>query len=205
MPDQARRRLEILERTRLHDGFYKFDRLRLRHERFDGSWTPPLTRELLVQRTAVAVLPYDPKREAVVLVEQFRTGCIDHPGEPWLLEAPAGLIDRDEPAEAVARREVHEETGLKVGRLAFACQYHSSPGGTSERVSVFVAEVSAPEAGGTYGVVHEHEDIRTHVVPLATAFDWVAAGRIIAASGLVPLLWLQLHRDRVDAAWSQAP
>ena len=198
------RRVEILERSRIHDGFYKFDRLRLRHERFDGTWTPPLARELLVQRRAVAVLPYDPVREVVVLVEQFRTGCIDLPGAPWLIEAPAGLIDRDETPEQVARREVREETGLAVKHLTFACQYHASPGGTSERVSVFVAEVSAPEAGGTFGVAHEHEDIRTHLVPLATAFAWAAEGRIVAANGLVPLLWLQVHRDRLRDAWSAA-
>lgn len=200
----GRARLEILERTRVHDGFYKLDRLSLRHERFDGSWTPPLRRELLVQRAAVVVLPFDPRRELVVLVEQFRTGCIDLPGEPWLIEAPAGLIDRDETPEQVARREVLEETGLAVGRLAFACEYHSSPGGTSERVAVFVAEVTAPDAAGTFGVEHEHEDIRTHLVPLATAFVWAESGRVIAASGLVPLLWLRIHGDRLRAEWRDA-
>lgn len=197
--------MEILARERLHDGFYRLDRLRLRHERFDGAWTPPLVRELLVQRAAVAVLPFDPTRELVVLVEQFRAGCLDLPGEPWLLEAVAGLTDGDETAEAVARRELREETGLEAGRLIHACDYHSSPGGTSERVRVFVAEVVAPAAGGIFGLPHEHEDIRTHVVPLATALGWVDDGRIVAASGLVPLLWLRAHLDRVRAAWVGDP
>lgn len=200
-PPPGSRRVEILSRERVHDGFYRLDRIRLRHERFDGSWTPPLVRELLVQRAAVAVLPYDPWRELVVLVEQFRTGCLDHPGEPWLIEAPAGLIDRAETAEAVARREVREETGLAVGRLWPLGCYHASPGGTSERVAVFVAEVEAPEAGGTFGMAHEHEDIRTHVVPVATAFAWAEEGRVIAANALIPLLWLRVHRERIRAAW----
>ena len=197
----GRRRLEILERRRLHDGFYQLDRLVLRHERFDGDWTPPVTRELLVQRAAVAVLPYDPRREVVVLVEQFRTGCIDLPGEPWLLEGVAGLNEAGETPEQVARREVLEETGLVVGRIAAAGQYHSSPGGTSERVAVFVAEVEAPVEGGIFGLAGEHEDIRTHIVPVAEAFAMGDDGRIIAANGLMPLLWLRVHHARLRAEW----
>lgn len=203
-PPQAAPRVEILDRQRLHDGFFKLDRLRLRHVRFDGAWTPPLLRELFIQRAAVAVLPYDPARDAVVLVEQFRPGCIDYPGDPWLLEAPAGLVETGETPEAVARREVREETGLAVRRVAPLGQYHASPGGTSERVSAFIAEVAAPAAGGTFGVEHEHEDIRTHIVPAETAFAWMEDGRIIAANALIPLLWLRIHRERLVAEWRSA-
>jgi ADP-ribose pyrophosphatase len=198
------RRVEILERERLHDGFFKLDRLKLRHERFDGGWTPPLHRELFIQRSAVVALPYDPLQDRVVLVEQFRTGCLEHPGEPWLIEAPAGLIDTEETPEQVARREVREETGLEVGRIVPACVYHSTPGGTSERVHTFVAEVEAPAAGGVFGLPQEHEDIRTLVLTAEEAFAWVESGRIIAANGLIPLLWLRLHRDRLRAEWRRA-
>ena len=175
----------------------------LTHERFLGGWTGSLRRELLVQRPAVAVLPYDAMQDLVVLVEQFRVGCIDHPGEPWLVEAVAGLVEEGEPAPAVAAREVREETGLAIGRLEFACRYHASPGGTSEQVDVFVAEVRAA-GGGVFGVAREDEDIRTHVLPAVEAFAMVADGRIIAANSVIPLLWLQLHRDRLRAEWRRA-
>ena len=89
--DPPTRRVRILERRRVHDGFYKFDALQLQHERFDGGWTGPLRRELLVQRAAVAVLPYDPEQDLVVLVEQFRTGCVDLPGEQALSSAEGGV------------------------------------------------------------------------------------------------------------------
>lgn len=200
--DLPTRRVRILERRRVHDGFYKFDALQLQHERFDGGWTGPLRRELLVQRTAVAVLPYDPGQDLVVLVEQFRTGCVDLPGEPWLIEAVAGLVEPGETPEQVAAREVREETGLAIGRLASVCQYHASPGGTSERVQVFVAEIRAA-AGGVFGVAHEDEDIRTHVLPAEQAFAMVADGRIIAANGVIPILWLQLHRDWLRREWAK--
>ena len=150
----------------------------------------------------MAVLPYDPMQDLVVLVEQFRTGCVDQPGEPWLVEAVAGL---GEPAAAVAAREVEEETGLAIGRTEFVCRYHASPGGTSEQVDVFVAEVDAGAGGGgVFGMAHEDEDIRTLVLPATEAFAMVADGRIIAANSIIPLLWLQLHRDRLRAEWRRA-
>jgi ADP-ribose pyrophosphatase len=160
-------------------------------------------RELLVQRAAVAVLPYDPEQDHVVLVEQFRTGCIDLPGEPWLIEAVAGLVEPGETPEQVAAREVREETGLAIGRLEFACRYHASPGGTSEQVQVYVAEIQAGAAGGVFGVAHEDEDIRTHVLPAERAFAMVSDGRIIAANGVIPILWLQLHRERLRREWGR--
>ena len=197
-------RYAVLARERVHDGFYGLDVLTVRHERFTGGWTGPLRRELLVQRPAVAVLPYDPRRDVVVLVEQFRAGCVDQPGEPWLVEAVAGLVEPGEPPETVAAREVFEETGLALGRTEFVCRYHASPGGTSEQVAVYVGEVEAPATGGTFGVADEDEDIRTLVVPAEEAFAMVADGRIIAANSVIPLLWLQLHRARLRAEWGPA-
>ncbi|MCS6778775.1 MAG: NUDIX domain-containing protein [Geminicoccaceae bacterium] len=194
----------MLERRRVHQGFYGFDLIRLRHRRFDGGWTSPLHRELLVQRDAVAVLPWDPDRDCVLLVEQFRVGALDSPDGAWLLEAPAGLLEAEETPERCARRELLEECGLEAGRIEPALRYRSSPGGTTETVHVFVAEASLDRAGGLFGAAHEHEDIRAHVLSSEEAFARVRAGRITATTGVVPLLWLELHRDRLRALWRPA-
>ncbi len=193
--------VEILARTRLHDGFYKFDLLELRHRRFDGSWSPRLRREVLVQRDAVAVLPWDPDAERVLLVEQFRAGAYGAGESGWLLEAPAGLLEPGESPEACARRELHEECGLTAQRLEPALVYRSSPGGTTERVTVFIAEVQLPEQGGLFGAPSEHEDIRTHLLATEEAFARLRAGMITASTGVIPLLWLELNRERLKAQW----
>lgn len=188
----------------LHEGFYGLDRLVLRHRRFDGGWTRPLRRELLRQRDAVAVLPYDPHSDRVLLVEQFRVGALAAAGGAWLLEAPAGLLEPGESVEACARRELREECGLEAGRLVTALAYRSSPGGTSELVTVLVAEAALDGVAGVFGAAHEDEDIRVHVMAAEEAFALVRAGRICATTGLVPLLWLELERTRLRAAWRPA-
>jgi ADP-ribose pyrophosphatase len=198
----SQRRVEIVERKRVYDGFFKLDVARVRHELFRGGMSPELKREVFVQRQAVAVLPYDPRTDRVVLVEQFRAGTIDWGGEPWLLEAVAGILDKDgEAVEAAAKREVKEECGLELGRLDFAGLYASSPGGTTERVHTFVGEVTAPESGGVHGLASEHEDIRLTVVPAEEAFAMFRAGRIVAADTIVPLQHLMLHHDRLRREW----
>ena len=124
--------IEIQEREQCFKGFYKVDRLRLRHRQFAGGMGPLLTRELFVRHDAVCVLPYDPQRDEVVLIEQFRVGAMDAGVNPWLMELVAGLIDKDEEPEEVARREAVEEAGLTLGALWPIAQYLPSPGGSNE-------------------------------------------------------------------------
>jgi len=197
-----RRHFEILERHRIYEGFYRFERLTVRHERFAGGWTPPLGRERLVQPDAVAVLPYDPRRDLVVLIEQFRVGALEAAEGPWLLEAVAGIVEPGETPEQVARRELVEEAGLVAGRLEHAGAYRSSPGGTTERVEVFVAEVEAPETPGVFGRADEHEDIRTRPMPAPEAFERRRRGEIVAATAVVPLLYLEARRPALRRLWA---
>ncbi len=203
----AERRFEIVARERVYDGFLKLDTLKLRHERFDGAWTPVLNRELVTQRRAAAVLPYDPRSDRVVLIEQFRPGAIgeqdhDDAGGPWLIEVVAGLREQGEEAETVARRECVEECGLELGRVEFACRFRSSPGVTSEIVDVYVGEVEAPDEGGHFGEDHEHEDIRRFTLPAEDAIAMVADARITVITAVTSLQYLAIHRDRLRQQWT---
>ena len=196
-------RLAVLARTVAYDGYFKIIRYRLRHGRFAGGMSPELTREVFERGHAVAVLPFDPERGEVVLVEQFRIGCVGIVDDPWLLEPVAGIIEPGESAPEVARREAVEEAGLELLDLVPACTYFASPGGSTETCQVFIGRVDAASAGGLFGRTDEGEDIRVHVVPLATALEWLGDGRIHAATTVVALQWLALHRAGLEQRWGR--
>ncbi len=194
--------VEVVEREECFRGFYKLDRLHLRHRLFAGGMGKLINRELFVRHDAVCVLPYDPRRDEVVLIEQFRVGALDKSRNPWLLELVAGLIDKDEQPEEVARREAMEEAGLTLGALWPLSVYYPSPGGSDERVHLFVGRCDSVGAGGIHGLEEEGEDIRVHVLPFEDALARVRDGRIDNAASIMALQWLALNRDEVRGLWT---
>ncbi|MBB2495327.1 NUDIX domain-containing protein [Aquipseudomonas ullengensis] len=194
--------VEIIQRESCFRGFYKLDRLHLRHRQFSGEMGPQLSRELFVRHDAVCVLPYDPQRDCVVLIEQFRVGAMEKTANPWLLELVAGLIDKDEEPDEVARREAIEEANLTLGALWPITTYFPSPGGSDERVYLYVARCDSQGAGGVHGLAEEGEDIRVHVWPLEDALQAVKDGRINNAASIIALQWLALNRTEVRGLWS---
>lgn len=193
---------DVLERREVYRGFFRLEVLKLTHRLFGGGRSPTVTREVFHQRRAVTVLPYDPVRDEVMLIEQFRAGALHVCDTPWILEAPAGMVEPGETMEAVARREVLEECGVTLGRLDYAHDYLSSPGCTTERVSVFIGEATGPLEGGIHGRPEEAEDIRARAFPVDEAFGLVRSGRITAITGIVTLQHLMLERDRLRREWA---
>ncbi|WP_029006992.1 NUDIX domain-containing protein [Azospirillum halopraeferens] len=196
--------VDILESTTVHDGFLKVDVYRMRHRRFDGTWTPPLAREVCDRGHAVGILLYDPDRDAVVLIEQFRTGAAASGLNPWLTEVVAGMIDRDESAEAVARREAFEEAGCTVREIESICDYFSSPGAFTEYVSVFCGRVDSTGLAATGGLAEEHEDIRVKVVTADEAIRLLDENKLNNSVTVIALAWFARHRDRLRAVWTVA-
>jgi ADP-ribose pyrophosphatase len=197
-------RVEILDRTVVFEGHFQMVRYRLRHWQFAGGLGPELVRELFVRGHAVAVLPYDPLRDEVALIEQFRVGALETDWDPWLLETVAGIIEAGESPQAVARREALEEAGLEVLDLAPVCSCFMSPGGSSEIVHVFVGRVDATAAGGIFGLPDEGEDIKVHVLPFAQALALLDEGRLRVAHTLLALQWLARHHEALRARWRRA-
>ena len=193
--------VEVLQRETCFKGFYRLDRLQLRHRQFAGGMGPQLSRELFVRHDAVCVLPYDPQRDSVVLIEQFRVGAMDKSSNPWLLELVAGLIDKDEQPEEVARREAVEEADLELTALWPITQYYPSPGGSDERVHLYIGRCDSEGAGGVHGLAEEGEDIRVHVLGFDEALATMRAGQLDNAASIIALQWLALNRDEVRRAW----
>lgn len=199
----AKNDVEIIARETLYSGFFSMDLYRFRHRLFNGEMSGEIRREIFERGHAAVLLPFDPVRDEVVLVEQIRIAAYDVSESPWLLEMVAGMIEEGETVEDVARREALEEAGLVVGRTKPVLSYLASPGGTSERLSIMVGEVDATTAEGIHGLADENEDIRVHVVSREQAYQWVEEGKIDNAASVIALQWLQLHYQTLRHEWKK--
>ena len=195
--------VEIIARETLYRGFFSLDLYRFRHRLFNGEMSGEVRREIFERGHAAVLLPFDPVRDEVVLVEQIRIAAFDTSESPWLLEMVAGMIEEGESVEDVVRREAVEEAGLNVGRIKPVLSYLASPGGTSERLSIMVGEVDATTAKGIHGLADENEDIRVHVVSREQAYRWVEEGKIDNAASVIALQWLQLHYHNLRNEWTK--
>lgn len=195
--------VEIESHTICFQGFFRIEKYRLRHALFKGGMSETMSRELFERGQAVAVLPYDPVLDRVVLIEQFRIGALNDPQGPWLTEIVAGMMAEGETPEAVARREAEEEAGCVIGELLPICRFYPSPGGCSESAVLFCGRVDASSVGGIYGLAHEHEDIRVFTAGFSEAMEWIDGGRINSAAPIMALQWLALNKDKVRAAWQR--
>ena len=192
---------EIIKREECFKGFYQLDRVHLRHELFAGGMSREISREVFVRHDAVCVLPYDPQRDEVVLIEQFRVGAMGKAQTPWLIELVAGLIDKVEEPEEVARREGEEEAGLTFSSLWPITRYFPSPGGSTEFVHLYLGRCNTVGVGGLHGLEEEAEDIRVTVWAYEDALQAVRDGRISNAASIIALQWLALNRAEVRGLW----
>src|SRR5829696_2667315 len=197
--------VEVRETPAGYSGFFRLDVHRLRHRRFDGRMSEVITREVLERGNAVAVLPYDPRRDEVLLIRQFLPGAYfgSHPPRP--LQIIAGMVGAGESEEDVARREAVEEAACRIGRLERAYAFLPTPGGSSERVVVFCAEADLASVGGVHGLAEEHEDIRVEVLPATEAIRLLDVGVIEAGPAVVGLAWFARHHERIRREWLASP
>lgn len=182
-------------------GYFQIQEFTLEHEKYEGGWTAKFTREIFERGSAVAVVPYDPVNDTVVLIEQFRAGCLGTQERPWLKEIVAGIIEEGESQQEVAERETMEEAGCRIEALEKITQYYVSPGGTTEQCALYCAKINSTGVGGVFGLEHEQEDILVEVVSLDQAAQWVQRGIINSAASIIAIQWLVMNRDDLRARW----
>ncbi|MBC8209575.1 MAG: NUDIX domain-containing protein [Gammaproteobacteria bacterium] len=185
----------------VYQGYFRIEKYSLQHELYAGGWSETFQREIFERGSAVAVLPYDPLHDKVILIEQFRAGAIGTQQTPWLKEIVAGIIDPGESHREVAERETMEEAGCRILRLEKISQYYVSPGGTTEQCVLFCGQVDSEGVGGVFGLDHEFEDILVETVDLEQARRWLQDGTINSAASIIGLQWLLLNRDRLRQEW----
>jgi len=183
----------------LCEKYFKLDEFSVSHELYGGGFSPVFTRELFERGSVVAVLPYDPERRKVVLIEQFRVGAaaVADADGPWLIESVAGVIDAGESTQDVAIREAEEEAGCHIRQLYLIGHYYVSPGGTSEHCTSYCGLIDSNGLGGIHGLAEENEDIRVMVVDAEEAFGWVREGKIRSSATIIALQWLELNESQI--------
>jgi ADP-ribose pyrophosphatase len=187
-------------------GRYALQVVSFRNRRFDGAMSEPRRWELWRRGRAAAVLPYDPERDMVVLIEQFRLPAFAAGLEPVMVEIAAGMIDGDETPEATILRESQEEMGLHVESLVRVGGFLLTPGGCDEHCTIFAGRVRLGEIGpggaiGHGGLASEQEDIAVRAVPADEAIEKAVAGAYPNSVATIALLWLGLRRGWLREQW----
>lgn len=189
--------VEVSGRETLFRGYGTLYELTYRHRRFDRSWSPVLSRELYDPGDSVIVLPVDPDRAEVLLIEQLRPAPLLRGDPPVMLECVAGRGEKGETPEASAIRECREEAGQDLTRAQIILQCYPTPGAVAERFTFVLGRTETAHAGGLHGADHEQEDIRAFAAPLDTLPEALAAGAFANAPTVIAMQWLTLNRDRL--------
>ena len=191
--------VEIIERRRLYADYFALDEIDLKHTRFSAGMSAQVTRAVFMAADAALVLPYDPKHDTVLLVEQMRVGPLGRGDRTlWQFEPIAGRLDPGETPQDAARRETMEEANLQLGDLLPVAEAYCSPGTSSEFHYIFVGLADLQEhVAGLGGLVGEDEDIRSRILSFDALIDM--CDRLEAANAPLALAayWLARHRDRL--------
>ena len=192
---------ELVERIVAFQGYFRVARYLFRHSLYQGGRSGEVNREVFERGQAAAVLPYDPIRDEVVLIRQFRAGTFAAGRHPWCWEIVAGMIEEGETPQDVARREAAEEAAVKILDLVPLYSLVLSPGACSETCNIFLGRIDAAGVGGIHGLASENEDILVQAMPFADARALLACDEIDNSAAVIALQWLALHREEVRERW----
>lgn len=186
-------RVKVHTRHRILDGFFKVDEVKLQYEKFDGSMTPVITRLNFERGDSVAAVVLNTDTRKIILVNQFKYPSYEK-GPGWITEVVAGMVGDGESPESAIEREILEESGYRTVRLEHISTFYVSPGGSSERIILFYAEVSdSSRSAPGGGLVSEQEDIKLIEIPLSNIGEILASKSIEDAKSIIGLMWLQAH------------
>jgi ADP-ribose pyrophosphatase len=194
--------IEVIAAEPVYSRHLHIQLVRFRHRLFAEGWSGECTFDVVRRGAACAILLYDPDRDSVVLIEQFRLGALLAGTSPWQLEPVGGMLDGTETPAAAAIRETYEESGLAlIGEPLPICRYLPSPSASDEYLYLFCGQVNASAAVGLHGLAEDHEHIRVVVKPVTEIERLVDLGAVESCHTLVSLQWLLRHRSRLRRLW----
>ena len=202
--------VNLIKKEIAFSGYFQVVLYHLKHRLFEGGWGQEIKREVFERGHAASALLYDPEKDKLVFIEQFRVGAyaaLSSPWydgksmSPWLIEVVAGIIEDGETPEGVIRRECIEEAGCEIIEMMPICQYLVTPGGSSETVFAFCGRVKSCDSMGIHGVAEEGENIRVFAIDAMKVFKMLEQGEIKNSMTIIPLQWFSLNRDLVRRRW----
>jgi ADP-ribose pyrophosphatase len=200
-PNPPNETVELVRQEVAFQGYFRVGRYFFRHGLHQGGMSGVISREVFERGQAGAVLIYDPKRDEVVLIRQFRAGAYVAGHHPFTWETVAGIIEDGETADTMIRREAVEEAGLAITDVWPMHDIMLTPGACSEACRLFLGRADTANAGGIFGLESEGENILVKVLPFAQAYAMLERDEIDNAVTVVALQWLALNRDKVRARW----
>ncbi|WP_170162669.1 NUDIX domain-containing protein [Pacificibacter maritimus] len=191
--------VKVTGRQMPYSKFFGLEDIQFSHPKYTGGYSDTVDRATFVMADAVTVLPYDPKRQRVLVVEQFRAApYVRGDQKPWILEPIAGRIDPGETPESTAHREAIEEANITFSKLHCVSGYYPSPGAATEYIWSYVGIADLPDdCVGVSGLETEDEDIASQLISVDDFLDLADQGALDTGPLMVTALWLARHKDRL--------
>ena len=186
-------KFKIIDKKNIYDGFFKMHEVTLKYQKYDGSWTNNIKRELFGGAQVSAVLPYDPIKKEIVLIQQFRPGTISKNFDHYLNEIVAGIIDKGEDPESAAVRECLEETGCRVKKLIPIQGYFPAPGSSESFYYLYLGEIETFKGSRIMGMENENEDIFVKSYKIEDVKEKMKNGKFLNGLTLIALQWFFLN------------
>jgi nudix-type nucleoside diphosphatase (YffH/AdpP family) len=186
------KKVSIEQKRIIFDDFFKVEEAYLRFEQFNGEMSTLVRRLNMERGNSVAVLVLNKNNNKLIMVSQFRYPTYGN-GHGWTIEIIAGMVDPGETPEQTIRRELQEETGLNIKTFEPISTFYPSPGGSSELIYLYYAEVSGEQAKyqETGGLLIHGEDVKAIEISLKDALVKIKSGEIVDAKTIIGLYWLE--------------
>ncbi len=188
---------KIISKKNIHSGFFKMNEIVVKYKKYDGSWSNNVKRELFGGAQVSGLLPYDPIKKEIILIQQFRPGTISKNVDNYLDEIVAGIIDPGEEPEITAKRECLEETGCEVKKLIPINSFFPSPGSSESFFHLFLGEVKSFDGKRIMGLKNENEDILVRSYKISEIKEKLEKGKFINGLTLVALQWFFLNINNI--------
>ena len=184
---------KMLNKINLYSGFFSLNKYEFIHEKHNGEWTSTVEREVFSGAHVSTLLPYDPIKKEIILIQQFRAGVLSRYDENYLLEIVAGIIDEGENPEQTAIRECFEETGCEVKKIYPIQSYFPAPGSSESYYHLYLGEIQAFDGERIKGLEKENEDILVKSFKIDEVRQMLKEKKIMNGLTLVALQWFFLE------------